>query len=74
MAQQNSMLQSHGLNQRKLTELSLNATVWKLWLRRYHTRKQLHALSQQDPERLLRDLGLHAAAVQTECKKWFWQA
>lgn len=45
----------------------------KLWLRRYRTRKQLKALLQDDPERLLRDLGLHATAVQTECKKWFWQ-
>ena len=74
MAQQNSMHQSELLNQHKLSELSPNASVLKLWLRRYRTRKQLHALSQQDPERLLRDLGLHATAVRSEYKKWFWQA
>ena len=45
----------------------------KLWLRRHRTRKQLKALLQDDPQRLLRDLGLHATAVQAECKKWFWQ-
>lgn len=46
---------------------------WRLWLRRYQTRRQLWALFLNDPELLLRDLGLNAKAVQAECKKWFWQ-
>ena len=45
----------------------------KIWMRRYRTRKQLKALLRDDPERLLRDLGLHATAAEAECRKWFWQ-
>lgn len=46
---------------------------WKIWLRRYTTRKQLKALSHDDPERLQRDLGLQATAAKEEYSKWFWQ-
>lgn len=59
---------------RLLVTQSDNSWPLNLWMRRYRTRRQLKALSHSDPERLLKDLGLHATAVKAECKKWFWQA
>lgn len=46
---------------------------WKLWLQRHRTRKQLHALSLSDPDRLLKDLALHPHTVRLECAKPFWR-
>lgn len=59
---------------RLITSQSGNSLQLNLWMRRYRTRRQLKAVLHSDPERLLKDLGLHAAAVKAECKKWFWQA
>jgi len=55
-------------------ELNLKHIPWKLCLLRYRTRQQLKALSINDPERVMQDLGLDRNAVREECKKWFWQA
>jgi len=48
-------------------------TCWSVWADRYHTRRQLQELWQQDPNRLCNDLGLNPGAVNAECRKWFWQ-
>ena len=59
---------------RLLATKTNKSRTWNLWVRRYKTRRQLKAVSRNDPERLLRDLGLRATAVRAEYEKWFWQA
>ncbi len=55
-------------------KLSLrHAAPWKLWLQRHRTRLQLKELLHNDPELLLRDLGIHADTARAEYQKWFWQ-
>lgn len=45
-----------------------------IWSDRYQTRRHLRELLQQDPDRLISDLGLSMAAAAAESRKWFWQA
>lgn len=64
---------ANGLVGRKLTVLlTLKRVPCKLWLQRHRTRKQLKALLEDDPERLLRDVGIDLEAARVECCKWFW--
>lgn len=64
-----------GLVARKLTVLfTLKHVPWKLWLQRHRTRKQLEELLENDPERLLQDMGIDFEAARVECGKWFWEA
>ena len=48
-------------------------TLWWLWLHRYRTRKQLHALLLDDAQHLHHDLGLTTEAALTEINKPFWR-
>ena len=58
---------------RKLSVLlTLRRVPWKLWLQRHQTRQQLMALLENDPERLLQDMGIDFEAARVECRKWFW--
>lgn len=50
-----------------------SGAFWRLWLRRYKTRKQLHALLIGDSDRLHHDLGLSREKVLAEISKPFWR-
>ncbi len=55
------------------SESLTNTQLWKTWLRRYRTRRQLRNLLLLDPERLARDLGISVDCARAECKKPFWR-
>lgn len=52
--------------------LMLKRAPWKLWLQRHRTRQQLKELMENDPARLLGDMGIDFEAARVECGKWFW--
>ena len=47
--------------------------IWKLWEHRFRSRKQLHALLLNDPDRLHNDLGLSSEETLEEIRKPFWR-